>query len=460
VTTILKQVTFSPSNFIHDFKGGSMRVGVIGTGYVGLVLGAGLAETGNHVICGDIDEGKISLLNSGGIPIWEPGLDSMVARNREKARLLFTTDIRQLVLDSTVIFIAVGTPPQEDGSADLQHVLSCARTIAATMDGYRLVVVKSTVPVGTCDKVRRTLAELTAHPFDVASNPEFLKEGDAIQDMMKPDRIVCGVDSARARELLEEVYETFMRTGNPILFMDVKSSEMTKYASNSMLATRISFMNEVAELCERLGADIDCVRRGMGADPRIGARFLFAGAGYGGSCFPKDVKALIATGHAKDLSMRVLSAVEDVNNDQKKLLVDKIVRHFGEDLTGRKFALWGLAFKPNTDDMREAPSIEIIRGLTARGAAVAAYDPVAAKTALAVDVIGKNSLVTVVDSCDEALDDADALVLVTEWGEFRNPDYHDVMKRLAGHVIFDGRNIYDGQRLRELGFTYYSIGRP
>jgi len=438
-----------------------MKVGVIGTGYVGLVLGAGLSETGNHVICGDIDAAKIDMLNAGGIPIWEPGLDQMVQRNRDKGRLRFTTDIPQLVLNSTVVFIAVGTPPQEDGSADLHHVLSCARTIALTMDGYRLIVVKSTVPVGTCDRVRKVVAENTSHPFDVASNPEFLKEGDAVQDMMKPDRIVCGVDSARAREMLEDVYETFMRTGNPILFMDVKSSEMTKYASNAMLATRISFMNEIAALCDVTGADVDHVRRGMGSDPRIGSRFLFAGVGYGGSCFPKDVKALVATGHEHCLPMKILSAVEDVNADQKRLLVDKVVCHFGHDLSGLRLAVWGLAFKPNTDDMREAPSAEVIRGLTALGATIVAYDPVAARTAAQVDCIGANPRVTILTgSAEAALDGADALLLVTEWGEFRNPDFDDVKSRMRQPVVFDGRNIYDSARLRAMGFTYYSVGRP
>lgn len=438
-----------------------MKVGVIGTGYVGLVLGAGLAETGNHVICGDIDADKIRILNEGGIPIWEPGLDGMVLRNREKGRLRFTTDIRGLVMDSTVVFIAVGTPPQEDGSADLHHVLGCAKTIATTMDGYRLIVVKSTVPVGTCDKVRKIVAENTTHPFDVASNPEFLKEGDAIQDMMKPDRIVCGVDSIRARELLEDVYQTFMRTGNPILFMDVRSSEMTKYASNAMLATRISFMNEMAALCDSLGADIDCVRRGMGADPRIGSKFLFAGVGYGGSCFPKDVKALASSGRECGLPMKVLDAVEEVNAAQKRLLVEKVVRHFGPDLSGLKLAVWGLAFKPNTDDMREAPSIEVIAGLTGLGATVCAYDPVAATTASRVPEIGANQGCTIITTCaEDALDGADALLLVTEWGEFRNPDFDELKRRMKGHVIFDGRNIFDSVRVRDAGFRYYSIGRP
>ncbi len=435
-----------------------MKVGVVGTGYVGLVLGAGLAESGNHVVCGDIDVRKIEVLNAGGIPIYEPGLDDLVERNRAKGRLAFTTDIPTLVREATVIFIAVGTPPQEDGSADLQHVLACARTIAANMDGYRLVVVKSTVPVGTCDKVRACLAQHTTHPFDVASNPEFLKEGDAVHDMMKPDRIVCGTDSERARELLTEVYGTFVRTGNPILFMDVRSSEMTKYASNAMLATRISFMNEIAGLCDRIGADVDKVRAGMGADPRIGSRFLFAGVGYGGSCFPKDVKALVATGRENGLAMRVLDAVEEVNADQKLLLVDKLVALLGPDLSGVHCAVWGLAFKPNTDDMREAPATEVIRGLVGRGASVRAYDPIAMDNARGI----LSGLPRVEFAEDEyaAVDGADVLMLVTEWGEFRQPDFDLVKERMRGRLVLDGRNIWTPARLRELGFTYLGVGRP
>jgi UDPglucose 6-dehydrogenase len=435
-----------------------MKVGVIGTGYVGLVLGAGLAESGNHVVCGDIDAGKIAVLNAGGIPIYEPGLEDVVLRNRDKGRLSFTTDIASLVRDTTVVFIAVGTPPQEDGSADLQHVLACARTIGSNMDGYRLVVVKSTVPVGTCDRVRACLSENTAHPFDVASNPEFLKEGDAVHDMMKPDRIVCGTDTERARELLTEVYGTFVRTGNPILFMDVRSSEMTKYASNAMLATRISFMNEIAGLCDRIGADVDHVRAGMGADPRIGSKFLFAGVGYGGSCFPKDVKALVATGLEHGLAMRILAAVEAVNADQKHLLVDRLVGLLGEDLTGVTCALWGLAFKPNTDDMREAPALEIIRGLRARGATVRAYDPIAVANTRAI--LGDLDGVEFVDDQYAAVDGADALLLVTEWGEFRQPDFGQVKARMRGSILLDGRNIWTPSRMRDAGFTYLGVGRP
>jgi len=436
----------------------TVKVGVVGTGYVGLVLGAGLADSGNRVICGDIDKAKIDMLNHGDIPIFEPGLAEMVARNSSHGRLTFTTDIPQLVRDSDVIFIAVGTPPSEDGSADLGHVLNVAATIADNMDGYRLVVVKSTVPVGTCDKVREVIASRTKHIFDVASNPEFLKEGEAVRDMMKPDRIVIGTDNERARELLEEVYVTFVRTGNPIIFMDIKSSEMTKYASNAMLATRISFMNEMASICTKIGADIDMVRHGMGADPRIGSRFLFAGVGYGGSCFPKDVKALIVTGVDNGLEVPLLHAVEHVNAKQKTLLVDMVVDHFGEDLSGLKFAMWGLSFKPNTDDMREAPSIEIIKGLTARGATVVATDPVAMENAAVI--LKGNKRVSFLADEYEAVSGVDALLLVTEWGTFRAPSFSRLATAMKQKVIFDGRNIWQPAKLREMGFEYYGIGRP
>ncbi|HOE81819.1 MAG TPA: UDP-glucose/GDP-mannose dehydrogenase family protein [Myxococcota bacterium] len=435
-----------------------MRVGVVGTGYVGLVLGAGLADSGNRVICGDIDKAKIDMLNHGEIPIFEPGLAEMVARNSSHGRLTFTTDIPQLVRDSDVIFIAVGTPPSEDGSADLGHVLNVAATIADNMDGYRLVVVKSTVPVGTCDKVREVIASRTKHIFDVASNPEFLKEGEAVRDMMKPDRIVIGTDNERARELLEEVYVTFVRTGNPIIFMDIKSSEMTKYASNAMLATRISFMNEMASICTKIGADIDMVRHGMGADPRIGSKFLFAGVGYGGSCFPKDVKALIATGVDNGLEVPLLHAVEHINAKQKTLLVDMVVDHFGEDLSGLKFAMWGLSFKPNTDDMREAPSIEIIKGLTAKGATVVATDPVAMENAAVI--LKGNERVSFLADEYEVVSGVDALLLVTEWGTFRAPSFSRLATAMKQKVIFDGRNIWQPAKLREMGFEYYGIGRP
>ncbi|MBL6974416.1 MAG: UDP-glucose/GDP-mannose dehydrogenase family protein [Deltaproteobacteria bacterium] len=434
-----------------------MKTGVIGTGYVGLVLGAGLSESGNHVICGDIDKGKIATLKAGGIPIYEPGLEDLVARNAAKGRLEFTTDIPRLVREAQVIFIAVGTPPDEDGSADLKHVLACARTIAGNMDGYRLVVVKSTVPVGTCDRVRTEVAAHTDHPFDVASNPEFLKEGDAVNDMMRPDRIVVGTATDKARELMSDVYAPFVRTDNPILFMDIRSSEMTKYAANAMLATRISFMNEIAALCDAMGADVDNVRRGVGSDPRIGRKFLFPGVGYGGSCFPKDVKALVATGRESGLAMRILEAVEAVNADQKRLLVDKVVGHFGEDLQGLRFAMWGLAFKPNTDDMREAPSIEIARGLCERGGEVIAYDPVAQEPA--EEAMGNLHGLVFASDGYEAVAGADALLLVTEWGEFRQPDLQRLKQSMKQPVVFDGRNIFNGDRLKDLGFTYYGVGR-
>lgn len=434
-----------------------MKVGVVGTGYVGLVLGAGLADSGNQVVCGDIDEGKIATLQGGGIPIYEPGLQEMVQRNAEAGRLEFTTDIPRLVRETTVIFIAVGTPPAEDGSADLGHVLGVAATIARHMDGYRLVVVKSTVPVGTCDRVRQAIVATTSHPFDVASNPEFLKEGEAVRDMMKPDRIVVGTDNPRAKELLEEVYVTFMRTGNPILFMDIRSSEMTKYASNAMLATRISFMNEMAAVCSRIGADVDMVRHGMGSDPRIGSRFLFAGVGYGGSCFPKDVKALVATGHELGLGMPLLEAVEAVNAEQKTLLVRTAVEVFGKDLTGLRFAVWGLAFKPNTDDMREAPSLEIIRGLVARGATVAVHDPIAIDNARPL-LAGLAGVEFVADEY-AALQGADALLLVTEWGAYRAPDFERIKSLLRRPVVLDGRNIWIPSKLKEMGFTYRGVGR-
>lgn len=433
------------------------KVGVVGTGYVGLVLGAGLAESGHRVICGDVDERKIAALQDGRIPIYEPGLEDLVTRNARAGRLMFTLDIPDLVRRSEVLFIAVGTPPNEDGSADLDHVLDCARQIARHMDGYRLVVVKSTVPVGTCARVAEVLRAGTPHPFDVASNPEFLKEGDAVADMMRPDRIVIGADSERARAILAEIYAPFVRTDNPILFMSVRSSEMTKYAANAMLATRISFMNEIARLCDTMGADVDEVRRGIGSDPRIGRKFLFPGVGYGGSCFPKDVKALIATGRAHGVEMRILRAVEAVNEDQKRLLVDRVVERMGPDLAGRRIAVWGLAFKPNTDDMREAPSIVVVRGLCERGAEVAAYDPVALERAR--EVFRGLAGLTLVEDAYEAARDADALLLVTEWGEFRQPDVERLVARMRGRLVLDGRNVLPAEALRAAGFTVIGVGR-
>ncbi|MFH1530319.1 MAG: UDP-glucose/GDP-mannose dehydrogenase family protein [Pseudomonadota bacterium] len=432
-----------------------MKLAVIGTGYVGLVAGVGFADSGNDVICVDMDQGKIDRLNRGEVPIYEPGLDSRLARNREDGRLIFTTDTAAAVRASSVIFIAVGTPPGEDGSADLQYVLAVARDIAAAMDGHRIVVNKSTVPVGTAEKVFAAISEGTDHPVDVVSNPEFLKEGAAISDFMKPDRVVIGCATERARKVMGELYAPFVRTGNPIIFMDNRSAEMTKYAANAMLATRISFMNEVANLCDRAGADVNKVRLGMGTDPRIGNKFLFPGVGYGGSCFPKDVQAMVRTATEHDFVLEVLEAVHTVNERQKGLLARKAVEQFGEDLSGLLFAMWGLAFKPNTDDMREAPALVLVRDLMARGARVVAYDPVAmpnAKTLLDEGVDYR-------DNPYEALEGADALMVVTEWNRFRNPDFERIRKALKQPVIFDGRNLYEPERMRELGFTHYTIGR-
>ncbi len=432
-----------------------MKVGVIGTGYVGLVVGTGLAELGNDVLCGDVDGDKIAMLQDGRLPIYEPGLLEMVRRNTEQHRLRFSTDIDGLVSFADLIFIAVGTPPDEDGSADLKHVLAVARTIGRAMNGYKLVVIKSTVPVGTAYKVRDVIAGLTKHEFDVASNPEFLKEGAAVNDFMHPPRVVIGTDTPRAEKLLRELYAPLVRTNNPIVAMDVKSSEMTKYASNAMLATRISFMNEIAELADRVGADISMVRRGMGADPRIGNRFLFAGVGYGGSCFPKDVKALISTGMEHGVSMALLNAVEAVNARQKGLLVDRAKERFGSNLKGRVFGLWGLAFKPNTDDMREAPAITIARGLHTAGAEIKAYDPEAMENARSA----LGDTVQMVNDMYDAAAGVDALMLVTEWLVFREPDFERLLKIMKTPVLFDGRNIYNPVRMKEMGFEYYGIGR-
>jgi len=439
-----------------------MKITVIGTGYVGLVSGACLAEMGNHVLCLDVDPRKIDVLNSGGIPIHEPGLDSVVARNVAAGRLQFTTDVAAAVAHGTMQFIAVGTPPDEDGSADLQYVLAAARNIGRLMTDYKLVVDKSTVPVGTADKVKAAIqAELDARgvtlEFSVASNPEFLKEGAAVEDFMKPDRIVVGAEGERAISLLRSVYAPFQRNREKLVVMDVRSAELTKYAANAMLATRISFMNELALLAESLGADIELVRQGIGSDPRIGYHFLYAGCGYGGSCFPKDVKALIRTGSESGRDLKVLQAVEDANDAQKQVLVDKIVRRFGEDLAGKRFAVWGLAFKPNTDDMREASSRVLIGELLARGAAVTAYDPVAMTEARRV--FGDESRIAYADNPDAALVGADALAIVTEWKEFRSPDFARIASTLKTPVIFDGRNLYEPKLVRDAGIDYQPIGR-
>lgn len=433
-----------------------MRVAVIGTGYVGLVVGAGLAETGNDVVCADIDEVKIARLNQGEIPIFEPGLDKLVERNLEDGRLRFTTDVPEAVRTCEVIFIAVGTPPGEDGSADLQHVLAVAEVIARSMNGEKIVVTKSTVPVGTAARVRAVISEHSQHEVHVCSNPEFLKEGAAVDDFMKPDRIVIGVDSDYARKVLGELYSPFVRTGNPVIFMDVPSAEITKYAANAMLATRISFMNTMARLCDAVGADVSLVRQGIGSDERIGSSFLFAGCGYGGSCFPKDVKALIRTLKDHDLDAGILDAVERVNERQKHLLLDMVDERFPDGLKGRKIGVWGLSFKPDTDDMREAPSLVVIEGLLERGAEVHAHDPEA--TDAARQVFGGR--IEYADNNYEVTIGADALVIITEWKQYRVPDLKRIREQLNQPLVLDGRNLFNPERMRELGFDYVSVGRP
>ena len=439
-----------------------MKITVVGTGYVGLVSGACLADVGNDVLCLDVDPNKIRILEEGGIPIHEPGLLEIVRRNVAAGRLSFTTDIEHAAKYGAIQFIAVGTPPDEDGSADLQYVLAAARNIGRFMDGYRVVVDKSTVPVGTGDKVRAVIAEELARRgaemgFAVVSNPEFLKEGAAVEDFMRPDRIIVGADDKRAIELMRQLYGPFQRSHEKLLVMDVRSAELTKYAANAMLATRISFMNELANLAETLGADIELVRQGIGSDPRIGWHFLYAGCGYGGSCFPKDVKALVRTGHENGHDLLLLNAVEAANDAQKLRLVDKIVARFGEDLSGMRFALWGLAFKPNTDDMRDAPSRVILAELFRRGATAVAYDPVAMDEARRI--FGDEPRLDYVERPMAAVEGADALVIVTEWKEFRSPDFERILRALKHPVIFDGRNMYDPAVMREAGVEYHGIGR-
>ena len=436
-----------------------MKIAVVGTGYVGLVTGTCLAEVGTNVTCVDIDKKKIEGLKNGVMPIYEPGLEPMVTRNYKKGKLHFSTDITSAIKEADVAFIAVGTPPGEDGSADLQYVLKVASQIGANMNSYGVVVTKSTVPVGTAEKVRAAVQEqLDARgvdvDFDISSNPEFLKEGAAIDDFMKPDRIVVGVDTAKAEETMGKLYKPFIMNGHPLIFMDIPSAEMTKYAANSMLATRISFMNDIANLCEIMGADVNAVRKGIGSDPRIGSRFIYAGIGYGGSCFPKDVKALIETGKQNNYRMRILEAVEDVNESQKSVLFNKLTSSLGTDLSGKTFAMWGLSFKPNTDDMREAPSLVLIDKINAAGGKVVAYDPVAMPETK--HIIG--DIITYVDEPYQALDGADALLLVTEWSEFKLLDFDEVTKRLKNKLIFDGRNIYDRKEMAEMGYEYYCIG--
>jgi UDPglucose 6-dehydrogenase len=431
-----------------------MHIAIIGTGYVGLVAGTCFADSGNDVVCVDIDARKIAQLQQGEVPIYEPGLEELIRKNTRERRLSFSTDLPAAVAKAQVVFIAVGTPEGESGEADLQYVLSAAEQIGRAMRQYTVIVDKSTVPVGTADKVREVISRVTKVEFDVVSNPEFLKEGAALDDFFKPDRVVIGAESERARKLMGQLYAPFVRTENPILYMDTRSAELTKYAANAMLATRISFMNDMAALCEKVGADVDFVRKGMGADKRIGYPFLFPGVGYGGSCFPKDVKALVAKGREQGLELDLLRAVERTNERQKKLLVHKALKHFGS-LEGRKFAVWGLAFKPKTDDMREAPSVEVIEGLLAKGAQVTAHDPVAERTARRV--LGDR--IRYADVPYEALEGADALFVVTEWNEFRHPDFERMKALMKSPTIFDGRNIYDPSRMRELGFTYMGLGR-
>ncbi|MEN8156685.1 MAG: UDP-glucose/GDP-mannose dehydrogenase family protein [Bacteroidota bacterium] len=437
-----------------------MKITVVGTGYVGLVSGTCFAETGITVTCVDIDQDKIDKLNKGVIPIYEPGLEDMVKNNVEKGRLFFSTSLKESLVDCETVFIAVGTPPDEDGSADLKYVLSVADEIGTHMEDYLVIATKSTVPIKTAEKVRARVEDALKRrgeevDFDVASNPEFLKEGAAINDFLKPDRIVIGTDSEKAEKIMRRLYKPFLLNGHPIIFMDITSAEMTKYAANSMLATKISFMNDIANLCEVVGADVNMVRRGIGSDTRIGTKFIYPGAGYGGSCFPKDVQALIRTGDQYGRSLEILKAVELVNNNQKGVIPEKVKSHFGESLKGKRFGLWGLSFKPHTDDMREAPSIRIIEELISAGATIKVYDPVAMEEA-------HKQLGDAVEYCDdkyEAIIDTDALIVVTEWPEFRVLNYKILNKLIGEKVIFDGRNIYDAEELLEYGFTYYSIGK-
>lgn len=433
-----------------------MELCVVGTGYVGLVAGTCFAEMGHHVTCVDRDKDKIAILEGGGIPIFEPRLKELIAQNMKKGRLQFGTDLAGAVGTAEVVFIAVGTPQAEDGRCDLSAVMAVAKEIGRSVRGPCIVATKSTVEVGTAARIEAIIRSETDIPVDVVSNPEFMKEGAAVDDFMKPDRIIIGTDSSDAREIMEDIYAPFNRTNNRIVFMDARSAEMTKYVANAMLATRISFMNEVANLCDKVGADVNKVRAGVGSDPRIGPSFLFPGVGFGGSCFPKDIKALLKTGADVGVPMDVLQAVESVNVRQKSILVDKVVARFGPELSGLHFALWGLAFKPQTDDMREAASLEVIKGLLARGASICATDPEAIETARAV--LGDS--VRFEEDPYAALDGADALLVVTEWNEFRRPDFRRVKTQLKQPYIFDGRNVYDPGRMRRMGFTYEGIGRP
>lgn len=432
-----------------------MKITVVGTGYVGLVTGTCLAETGNHVCCVDIDEKKVSKLKNGQITIYEPGLEKLFERNLKEERLSFTTSLKEGLKEAEIIFLALPTPPGEDGSADLKYVLGVANDIGKLLTGYKIIIDKSTVPVGTAEKVREAIAKNYNGRFDVVSNPEFLREGVAVEDFLKPDRIVIGTSSERAKTLLTELYAPYVRQGNPIIFMDERSAELTKYAANAFLATKISFMNEIAQMCERLGADVDMVRRGIGSDDRIGKRFLFPGIGYGGSCFPKDVKALMHSAKEVSYDFKILDAVTEVNEKQKSHLVTKIKRYFG-GLTGKHFALWGLAFKPNTDDIREAPALEIIEMLLNAGATVAAFDPEAMNNVKTIF----GDKISFCETPYDCLQNADALIIATEWNEFRTPDFDKMLSMLKEPVIFDGRNVFDVAAIEKKGFHYESIGRP
>ncbi|MCZ6759230.1 MAG: UDP-glucose/GDP-mannose dehydrogenase family protein [Gemmatimonadetes bacterium] len=432
-----------------------MRVAVVGTGYVGLVVGACLAETGNDVVCADLDKEKIAGLKKGRIPIYEPGLEPLVVRNQREGRLTFTTDVGSAVESSEVVFVAVGTPPDEDGSADLQHVLDVAKAVGQHMNSPKVVITKSTVPVGTAQRVREEIAKYTDTQFYVCSNPEFLKEGAAVDDFMRPDRVVVGVDSDEAQEILSDLFAPFVRTGNPLIFMDIASAELTKYTANAMLAARISFMNQIAELCERVGADVAQVRKGIGSDSRIGKSFLFPGPGYGGSCFPKDVRALIRTAADCEVTLDLLLATEKVNQKQKKVLFEKLSGTLDGRIEDSRIAIWGLAFKAETDDMRESPSLSLISALVDAGARVIAHDPEAIRAAR--DIFGET--IFYADHMYDALSETNALVVVTEWSEYRNPDFERMKSLMAEPLIVDGRNLYDPGKMRELGFEYHCLGR-
>ena len=432
-----------------------MKIAVVGTGYVGLVTGTCFAETGNNVTCIDIDKNKIEKLNNGQVTIYEPGLEKLFLRNQREERLHFTTNLAEGIKDARIIFLALPTPPGEDGSADLKYILGVANDLGKILDDYKVIVDKSTVPVGTAEKVHAAISKNFKGEFDVVSNPEFLREGVAVDDFMKPDRVVIGASSERAKKVMGELYGPFVRSGNPILYMDLRSAELTKYAANSFLATKITFMNEVAQLCERLGADVDMVRRGIGSDDRIGKRFLFPGIGYGGSCFPKDVQALVKSSNEVAYEFKILNAVMDVNEKMKLHLMPKINKYFGGDIKGKHFALWGLAFKPNTDDIREAPALYMIDALVEAGATVTAFDPEA--TANVKSLIGDK--ITYADNQYDCLKGADALVIATEWNEFRTPDFLKIVKLMKNKVIFDGRNLFDTDGIKDLGFFYESVGR-